>query len=190
MSEEKKTIPTKVQKGNRPKIEEVIDYCLDGDLKQSALDFAVYMRENGMPFKLHTSTTRSQRADYKGDHICNILICGDEGDCYRPGGSPYWAIGPNLIHMDKYKDEIISEKLRLNFGDMIYRCSVAHPGSRGGKGCDPNKPCAGGRDLTIFGDGFDGICKWLWPAVENPDEATVRIIKRLLELERMARDNK
>ena len=45
MSDEKKYIPYVVKKGNRPKIEDVIDYCLDGDLKKSALDFAMYMCE-------------------------------------------------------------------------------------------------------------------------------------------------
>ena len=78
MSEEKKVIPYAVQKGNRPKIEEVISACLDGEMKQSALDFAAYMRDNQMPFKLHTSTTRSQRADYGGEHICNIIVYGED----------------------------------------------------------------------------------------------------------------
>ena len=50
-------IPYKVQKGNRPEIEEVIASCLDGELRDNALDFAMWMRGMKMPFKIRSSNT-------------------------------------------------------------------------------------------------------------------------------------
>jgi len=194
MPDVKKAIPYSVQKGNRPKIEEVIEYCLDGSLKTAALDFAAYMHEINMPFKLCTSTTRVQRAKYKGNEICKIYLYAEEDwehvDIARPGDPQYWSVAPCLTHMDKYIDSIANEKLKLNFNGRVWWCPHGINGSLriGACGCDPNKPCAGGRDFSIFGDGFIGICKWGWPPVKNPDKKTVGIVKRLLELECIARD--
>ena len=191
---ENKVIPYKVQKGNRPKIEEVISCCLDGDLRETALNFAMYMRENKMPFKLNTSSTRSQRADYNGERICQIIVY-DEEDWknvwknirFDNVSGKHWSISLCLTNINKYKEKIINEKLQLVFGDIIYWCKYGGQGS--GKGpCDPDKSCAGGRDLTIFGDGYNGICMWLWPPVQDPDDKTIKTIKRLLELEKQARD--
>jgi len=193
MQEEKKFIPYKVQKGNRPKIEEVINYCLDGGRRQSALDFAAWLRENRMPIKLHSSTTRGHNASYNGEWICYILMhAKDEwrdmqGKC--PGNPPYWTVSLVLSHLDKYLDTIRDEKLRLPPWDKFNRCKFNAYGGNGTKSCNPDKPCAGGRDLSVFyGEGFDGLCAGQWPIVKNPDEATVGIVKRLLELEQKARD--
>ena len=46
--DETKNIPYKVRKGNRPTIEEIIAYCLDGELKNAALNFAAFMSENAI----------------------------------------------------------------------------------------------------------------------------------------------
>jgi len=194
MSEDKKVIPYAVGKGNRPKIEEVIAFCLDGELQKSALDFAAYMREYGLPFKLHTSTTRVQRASYKGYEICKIFLYDADDwshvDIAREGDPEYWSVAPTLSHMSQYEDVIKSEGLQLDFNGRIWWCKHGSHGSEryGNCGCDPNKPCAGGKDFTIFGEGFDGICKWSWPPVKNPDEKTIGIVKRLLDLEKQARD--
>ena len=186
MENEKKSIAYKVQKGNRPKIEDVIACCLDGELRAVAMDFAVWMRENKMPFKLYTSSTRSQRAAYKNTPICNIIVCID-GDNFLSGELKYWSLALNLVHMEKYEPIIRDEGLRIEFNSKISFCGHSRHGN-GKTACDPDKICVGGRDMTVFGDGYDGICKWLWPFTENPDEAAVKIIKRLLELERQARD--
>jgi len=46
--DETKNIPYKAAKGNRPAIEEIIAYCLDGELKNAALNFAAFMSENAI----------------------------------------------------------------------------------------------------------------------------------------------
>jgi len=190
MAEEKKSFPYRVGKGNRPKIEEIINYCLDGELKQSALDFAAWLRNNEMPINLHSSTTRGHNARFKGEYICHILIYGQDDwkhvQMCHPGDPIHWTVTLVLNHMNEYQDKIKDEGLQINFNDVIWRCTHGSHGNGKGR-CDPGKPCAGGRDLTIFGDGYDGICMWLWPRIKNPDEAVIKKIKRLLELEKKAR---
>ena len=58
----------------KPKIEDVISDHLDSDMKQATLDFVEYMRENKMPLKLYTTSTRRWRATYKGKTVCSIVI--------------------------------------------------------------------------------------------------------------------
>jgi len=43
-------IPYKVEKGNRPEIELVIENCLDDELRKPALAFASWMRKEKMSF--------------------------------------------------------------------------------------------------------------------------------------------
>lgn len=177
-------IPYKVQKGNRPKIEDVILSCLDGDLQKIALDFAVFMRENKMPFKLCTSTTRAQRASYKSRPICGILVCSDDGGFQAD--SPSWIVALYLEHMDNYAKIIMNEGLQSILWDNIFYC-VHYNGNA--KGCNPNKGCAGGRTHIILGKEINGICRCRPPAwVNDPNEAAIKSIKRLIELEQKARD--
>ena len=59
----------KEQKALKLKIEDEIPKFLDGEMKQSALDFIAYMRANKMqPAWL---STNSWKANYKGQNICD-----------------------------------------------------------------------------------------------------------------------
>jgi len=183
MPGEKKLIPYKVEKGNRPKIEEVIENCLDGDLQAAAMDFAVWMRENKMPIKLCTSTTRSQRADYMKEPICNILIF-NENDWNKVGGHnegdpQYYKIAPWLIMLDMYEHRIAEEKLDSIKWNHYRPCNCA----------DRSKCWSKGVDRSILNKEFTHICWFDRPLVINPDEKTIEEIKRLLLLEKQARDD-
>jgi len=169
-------IPNKVQKGNRPKIEEVISGCLEGELQKSALDFAVYMRENKMSFKLHTSAVRSQRADYGGYEICHMIV----------NDFSYWSISPKLYNISKYDELAISEGLNNIPWEATRYCVFKDNPDR----TDVNASCARCRrtmSRTIFGVEYKGLCHHYWPTFVNPDEETVKSLKRLLELEKMER---
>ena len=190
MTDERKIIPYKVEKGNRPKIEDVISYCLDGDLQKSALNFTTFMNENKMPFKVCTSTTRVQRANYKGEQICHIRVYGENDwehvDQHHPGDPSYWTVSPNLLHIAKYNSTIITEGLQNILWDNLFYCK-----NYDGNiviGCNPNKRCAGGRTLTMLGKEFKHICWCRSNAIiRNPDETMFNGIKRLIELEQQAR---
>ena len=187
MSDEKKFIPHKAQKGNRPKIEDVITCCLDGYLQKEALDFAVFMRQNKMPFKLHTSTTRAQRASYNGYEICIIQVAGKDNDGFHPGEPQHWSISPKLYGIDRYDELAISEGLDNIHWEITRYCVFKDNPDR----TDVNKSCDICKRITnrtIFGNEYKGLCHHYWPTFINPDETTVRTIKKLLKLEQNARD--
>ena len=189
MSEEKKVIPYKVQKGNRPKIEEVISACLSGDLKDTALDFAIFMRENKMPFKLKSSSTRMQVAEYKSEHICHVFIYAEDdwqyGDQHNQGDPQYWSVTPILNNINKYEGLLMNQEMQNILWNNINYCRHYNGN---GIGCNPNKGCAGGRDLTLLGKKFNGIA-YCYPhsRIKNPNATAIANIKKLLELEQKAR---
>jgi len=188
MSIQKKVDPTCIKKGNRPKIEDVINHCLDSDLKKSALDFSAFMRENKINFKIFTSCPNSQRASYKGYEICSIMVIEDGGLGNNYDGSQYWSISPKLYNISKYDELAINEGLaNIPWEVTRYCCFKDNPNRT-----DVNMSCIRckkGLDRTIFGIEYRCLCHHYWPTFANPDETTVKTIKRLLELEQMARED-
>jgi len=182
MSVEKIFIPQKVQKGNRPKIEEVIAYCLDDELQKNAINFTMWMHDNKMPLKLYTSNTRSYRADYKGWTLCFVFLhhTDDISSNIHQGEPSFIKISPTLQLFDMYKDIVINEKLTdIKWDDDVtaYTCNIC----RGGCG---HKSV----DRTILNKNFNFICKWRGLKAHNPDIATFEKLKRLLILDQKARD--
>jgi len=181
MPEEKRVIPYKAGKGNRPKIEEVIECCLSGQLQAPALDFVRFMRENGMPLRIKSSSTRSQRADYMKEPICNIFVYDendwDKVDKHSEGDPQYYTISPFLIMFDMYEHRIAEERLDSIQWDSFRPCNVC------------NKDCwSKGVDRTALNKEFTHICWFMRPLVKNPDEEQLDGMKRLLLLEKQARD--
>jgi len=191
MAEEKKLDPSCIKKGNRPKIEDVINHFLNGDLKEAALNFAAFMRVNKMPFKIVTSTPRRQRADFKGYEICNIGVYDNidpmTGVIIPPGESSCLAITPNLYNISKYDELAVNEGLNNIPWNVTRYCVFKDNSER----TDVNGTCSRCRKVTnrtIFGIEYKGLCHHYWPTFFNPDKETVEIIKRLLALEKQARN--
>ena len=191
MQTEREYIPHRVGKGNRPKIEEIICYCLDGNLRQSALDFASWLRENGMKITLHSSTTRGHNAKYKDKYMCLMLFESSDEWKYVKNRTPddlqYWSVNMQLWNFSKYENIIRNEGLAQLSWKPNY---CAHKKQ-------PDKPLINntcnacsvkGVDKLVFGEDFLQCCIG-FPAVKNPDEAELARIKRLLVLEKEARDN-
>ena len=191
MQEVKKKIPYKVQKGNRPKIEEVINYCLDGDLRTAALGFAAWLRTTDFKIQLHASTTRGHNVKYNGVYLCKMLFFGEHDwehvDSHYPGDPQYWSISPNLVSSDKYAAEIRNEGLaKLSWKPNYCIHKVQPDKTLINNTC--NACSVKGIDRLVFGEDFVQCCVG-FPAVKNPDDAELERIKRLLVLEKDARDN-
>jgi len=143
MAEAKKDILYKVQKGNRPKIEEVISACLDGHLHDIAMDFAVWMRENNLTFKLYTSNTRSHTVGYGDMALCRTFIQSEEemkdNHWLKWDGSQYFGITVFLRDIGSYNNAVAAVELN----DFIWN-NIKHCGQ-----C--NSKCTGERTVTIFG---------------------------------------
>jgi len=181
------------QKVTKPLIEDTIPEYLDGDRKNAALDFAAYMRANRM--KPAWSLTNKWKAVYRGKAICNICIstCDEKGyhrGYYaRPGAAASWYINPYLTHMEAYKDIIMSEGLQDLVWNSAFRCVYSGESPSPGVGCSPDKPCAPGGVITVLGKEIEhNCCNHLSLLMWNPDEAALRGIETLLELEKRARE--
>ena len=184
MSEQKIVSMTfQEQKAIKPLIEDAIIESLDGGMKKAALDFIAYMRENKM--KPVWAVTNQWKAMYRGKCICRIYIKNGEYDD-RLCASPFWVVRLDPLYLNEYEESILSEGLQNMIWDNASYC--VH--KKSGTGCNPNKPCVGGRTMTLFGNEIKGIC--VCPINVNicdPDDATINRIKKLLAFEKKARAN-
>ena len=193
MAEQKAASLYQQQKVIKPLIEDVIPVYLDGDRNVAAMDFVAYMRDNRM--KPTWCLTNKWKATYKGKAICNISIstCNEmgyhRGHYEHPGAPPSWIINPYLTHMDMYKEQVMDEGLQDVVWNHIFRCVYSNETPSFGIGCNPNKPCAPGGNIMVLGkEIMYNCCNHLTIVFWNPDGATIKDIKRLLELEKKARE--
>jgi len=153
------------QKVLKLKIEDEIPKFLDGDMRQAALDFVAYMRDNKM--QPSWQSTNSWKANYKGQNICVIRI--SEGSwCVVPRISRWNKLIPSY---DLYEREITEEGLRsivLANVNICRRCAN----------------CGPGWSMTFLGKGFDDVCHNVPVRYVDPGEAEIACIKRVLELMR------
>ena len=173
----------------KPPIEDIIEIYHEGDMKKSALSFALYLRENKMK-PVCSGVVNTWKSMYKGKKICDVHLQARKSRCHwcdknfweesEPIGS--WRITPNLIHMDKCAEQIITEGLQTLIWDNAYYCIK----------CFPTRNCAiqGGMTKVILGKEIKGHCvgRPTIPTFTDPDKDTIGKIKRLLELEQRARE--
>ncbi|MCL2405658.1 MAG: hypothetical protein FWC92_08950 [Defluviitaleaceae bacterium] len=162
-----------VQRVIKPKVEDVLPYFLDGEMMGTALSFVAYLRAVKMN-PGWAGVHNAWRANNKNKPICYIRL-GKEW--IRDTKNVQWVIVLYLNHMDEYTEVIHSEGWQeIVWADLHYCRSCAY-------GCFP------GRTKTILGKEFLGLCPTFYNKVSfvNPDEATIKIVTRLLDLEREAR---
>jgi len=182
------------QKTTKPTAEEVIPDILDGDMKKNAMKFAAYMRENKMLLKQHSTSPGSQSAKYKGKIICEVLLSKNGNSSFGTFSGSHWLVIPNICHATNYEDLILKEELQnIIWNNPLYcRWGKNRKLSTKTQNCDPKKHrCAGGTNLTLCGKTLIGVCYCRpYPIICNPDETEIKAIKRLVELEKRARDEK
>jgi len=183
MLEQPKVTLYQQQKATKPQIEDIIPVYLDGDFRKTAFEFAAYLRENKFLPRLSTDNTNTWKAMYKGKTICTVHFCG----VWKKDAK--WVIVPHLSQLQRYENLIIDEEMQNTIWDGIIICNGCPP-SKGGRR-SKNRPCIGGWNGIILGKDIKGICANIpLTRVWDPDEATLNGIKRLLELEKQARDEK
>ena len=183
------------QKTIKPSAEDVIPDVLSGDMRERALQFATYMRENKMPLKMYTTSRQSQSANYRGKTICQLyLYAAMDKNCVlrTMTGAQSWIVIPSIEHLSIYEDIIVNEGLQNILWENPYYCVWGENSELSGekeRGCAPTKGCVGGVDIALCGKTLKDVCRWRTnPFVRNPDDVQMEAIKRLLELERKARD--
>ena len=155
MTEERKIIPYKIAKGNRPNIDEVIENCIYGEIQENAKNFVAWLKENGMTFQKHSTTTRQHYATYKKQRFMQIGFWDERIDFnhvskHFEGDPQYWGI--NWCIPAKVYKSLEDNKITAVSWDLI-KCGH----------CKPIETCTGIRII-------------------NPDRAAVEMIKELILL--------
>ena len=195
------------QNKTKPMIEDVLPHYLEGENLRIALDFIVYLRENKI--KPTWTVQNGWAGTNKGKPLYWIRLPQVKShlDAESPTHNHFrtikpsdktnwtksWVITPYFLNLNAYENIILNEGFNNFYLDNIHYCrpnckSNGEPG---------NKSCYPGVNRKLFGNEVKGICTgshygvmMAWFA--NPNEAEIKQIKRLLELERQARaeDNK
>jgi len=186
MSDLKRDLGREAQEKLKPTPEDLIPIILEGDMKKTALDFAAYLRTSKN--KLAWYARNAWQVKHKNEILCGMSV-GGQGWWGGYDSKRFWFIRYNLVHMSEYEEIIQSEGLQSIIWDNVVYCNGC-PTSSGEKRASP-KECTGGKSRTVLGREINGLCHWrsIWNTlVWDPGEATINGIKRLLELEKKARD--
>jgi hypothetical protein len=136
-----------------PQMEEEILELLEGDLKEDALGFAAYLRENQMTPRQWFGPTY-WRIPYENDYLCSIFMNKDK-----------WCV---FFFSGDYKGEF-EEGLIKAVQDSVMPCIS----------CVDD--CPKGKDMTVFGKEFTNACFQFPVQFVNPNGSTLEYIKELLE---------
>ena len=186
------------QKKIKPKIEDVIPKYLDGDLKESALAFIAYLRANKMS-PAWAGFKNAWKAANKGRTICYIKLGAGSGASNIKNNK--WVVAPFLENRKEYEDKIIEEGLQNLLWENVFYCvqkpkeSVPLEALRHYALTYPCNlwNCAPGKKIRVCGKEMTNICRngnrqYFW--IHDPDESALDGIKKLLELEKQARNEK
>jgi len=160
----------------KPKIEEVISEYVDANIREAAAEFAEYMRANKMP--LRWASKDRYKALQNKTAICWVDLNQRALDPVK------WRISIVLTNIAEYEEFISNEGWQDFILEKIVYC----------KPCNPDRLCSGGNKLSILGKDFIGICQniifhKIRIEFDDPNEEVISRIKKLVELEKQARDS-
>ena len=157
------------QKGVFPvtkQIENYVEENLTGKLKQVALDFIAFLRKSNVEFYKDT-------CDCWNDKLYYWVKLGEEVLCFIAIKDPdepeiFWTVWSD--DCNAYEADILEDDIRCIGWEHIDFCG--HCGS-----------CGGGKQKTIFGKEFDGVCGCTF-RVDNPTVEDLPFLKRMVEIRR------
>jgi hypothetical protein len=153
MTETDDAAPVKDQEKITPKIEDEIIELLDGDLNQTALEFAAYLKTNRLSPK-----------QWFGPNYWRIPY----GDCYLCGivvNKARWRI---WFFKGEYRGEFEDEFIKT-VQENVRPCIAC------------TNDCPKGIDTMVFGREFPAACFQFPIQFENPNSSTLEYIKDLIE---------
>jgi len=140
------------------KIEDEIPKFLDGEMKQTALDFVAYARANKM--QPNWQSTNTYGANYKGKGTLRITLS-------KGSWRVFYCIGRNSLAL--YEEEIVEANLQDVVTANINFCHC-------GASCGP------GKDTMFFGKEYSNVCRNIPVIYINPGEKELDCIKKILEM--------
>ena len=147
------------------KLENMINDALMGDTLKNALDFAEYLRQNGM---IYTGT--HCEISYKNQCACYIYI-----DVASQAHGP-WTIWTEGEYCGENDLVPIGEHMKEIAWANISTCLNC------GNSCSP------GNHKMIFGKDFSNVCNAVL-RFRNPDAVTLECVKKLVEIRRHVIDD-
>ncbi|MCL2404605.1 MAG: hypothetical protein FWC92_03550 [Defluviitaleaceae bacterium] len=155
MAEDNVTFAQKQMK-TKPKPEEIIHELLDGEVKETALEFVAYLRANKLTPRY--SSVNSWNITYKGKMLCYIKII-------IKTGKNTWNIA---FRLEKFGHEF-SDGFKKAIQENLKPCTACL------------KACSKGINLIIFDKEIKNICRG-WPIqFENPNVNTLGYANELME---------
>jgi len=171
------------QKKTKPKIESVVNEHLYGAIKDNALDFITYLRENKLNPN-HAGMLNAWKVMCKSRTLCYIRLFCNGHKAWLPHDTKTWVVSLYLDHLNKYEDTLINEDMQNVLWENIRSyCTDGCPSTKG-----KYRPCYPGVNITLLGKEFKRVCAcyphiWIW----DPNKSTLDSVKRILELEQQAR---
>jgi len=154
----------------KPKVEDVINEVLTGDVCEKALDFVAFLREN----KLMTpwSATNSWKIRFKGKDVGFMSTYGTAA--YRGLAENSWQIC-FTAHKFANDDAVYGEQCTLNESQKNMVWSMLRNCQKHPYLCNP------GKSMTVFGKKLDNVChQWLF--LVNPDAEALDCVKKMILL--------
>ena len=143
---------------NNKSFEKTIAVTLKGASQERALDFATFLKANGME-----AGGENGAVNYKGNPVAYIHM---DGMPEMPGPWTVWPEGDFSVVPDGFSfDEALKETAWSN----INKCG------------DCGSNCAPGSRKVIFGREFNNICNSVM-AFNDPDDNALACLKKLLEM--------
>jgi len=136
-----------------PNFEDKILECLDGELKQTALNFINYLKENQFR-PLPATCENSYKIPYDGKNLCKVWVNPNEIQFH------FWFGDYSGDFYDDFKTAV---QERVGF------CDVCHA------------ECTGPFDVSIFGKELKNVCSQHTIAFTNPDNKTLEYIIMMIE---------
>ena len=142
----------------------------------------VWLKNNGITFQKHGTTTRQHYATYKKQRLLQIgfwdeRIDFNHVDKHYQGDPQYWIVS-----------WWTSAEIYIGLVDNSEMAAIAWDFGKCGQ-CKPDKSCIGivngeikGVKKTFFGKDYDGLCKHAGLRIKNPDISAIENIKKLILL--------
>ncbi|MCL2433645.1 MAG: hypothetical protein FWD16_03905 [Clostridia bacterium] len=164
-----------VQKIAKPKIEDVIPEILMDNVKDTAMDFVAHLRKNKMS-PGWAGYHNAWDAKCKGKTICKVRLGAEYKETVHINGN--WNVTLYLKNTMKYENTIFEENLQNFIWDNVSFCHSCGT-------CAPEQ-----KNVIFLGKEMNGVCRHCYNQIRfrSPNASDMDKIKRLLELERQARN--
>jgi len=134
--------------------EDKIHECLDGEVKQIALNFVDYLKENQLTTLSDTYEGNAVKIPYNAKNLCKIWLNPNEIQFH------FWFGDYSGESDEDFKAAV---QARVGF------CDICHQG------------CTGPFDVPIFGKELKNVCSQHTIAFTNPDNKALEYVKMMLE---------